>query len=66
MSDIGLVFRKIIGMQSMAKKDKEMDLEKHSDLEPNPGQRVMPFQQGKQKNCFFKKKKRKEEKIKLN
>lgn len=53
-------------MQSMAKKDKEMDLEKHSDLEPNPGQRVMPFQQGKQKNCFFKKKKRKEEKIKLN
>lgn len=41
----------------MAKKDKEMDLEKHSDLEPNPGQRAMPFQQGKQKKIFFKRKK---------
>lgn len=51
-------------MGSVAKKDKEMDLEEHSDLEPNPGQRAVQFQKGKQKKTFSKE--RKEEKIKLN
>lgn len=43
VNDIGLFFIKVAGTESVAKKDKEMSLEEHSELEPNPGERAKQF-----------------------